>query len=383
MTIIDKMLSQRLESDKAYYQSALELQLAVRIPYGCSSVEFSTKTHAFMNYIRPYLARPHTNYDALMYNISLLPDGLKVQGRELRERIKSSGAFEDNKFVIDECVALVGEYQTGKGKTAAYFDSVAYPALASHSLPSLINVTGINFTAVRADHSAGGANAMMPLAPDNSPARPVTKWCSECDDKGMHLWGRQPCFLNPYDDTRWPLSIASDAERFRKLKAARADVGKRFNLVPRDKVEPTAQEIKDFQIWTAGKGGGKGGGRGRGADGGRGRGRTAAGVLFDLNESTLVGATHDFLSGLVELGTTRAAVVPVFAEYEATLQSEGVDPVDKDALYYMPHVACVTGLDQPPMPGGSHVPYVVPYVTPLSPGDPPPTVMNDLVGGTN
>ena len=78
MTIIDKMLSQRLESDKAYYQSALELQLAVRLPYGCSSVEFSTKAHAFMNFIRPYLARPYTNYDASMYIINLLPDGLKV-----------------------------------------------------------------------------------------------------------------------------------------------------------------------------------------------------------------------------------------------------------------------------------------------------------------
>ena len=86
--------------------------------------------------------------------------------------------------------------------------------------------------------------------------------------------------------------------------------------MPRDKIEPSAQELKDFQLWKAGrgggKGGGKGGGRGCGADGGRGRGHTAAGVLFDLNESTLVGATYDFLSGLVELGTTRAAVVPVF-----------------------------------------------------------------------
>ena len=43
MTAIDQMRSQRLESDKAYYQSALELQLAVRLPYGCSSIEFSTK----------------------------------------------------------------------------------------------------------------------------------------------------------------------------------------------------------------------------------------------------------------------------------------------------------------------------------------------------
>ena len=60
-----------------------------------------------MNFIRPYLTRLYTNYDASMYIISLLLDGLKVQGRELRERIKSNGAFEDNKFVIDECVALV------------------------------------------------------------------------------------------------------------------------------------------------------------------------------------------------------------------------------------------------------------------------------------
>ena len=199
-----------------------------------------------MNYIRPYIARPHTNYDALMYIISLLPDGLKVQGRELCERIKSNGAFEDNKFVIDECVSLVGEYQTGKGKTAAYFDSVAYPALGSHSLLGLINVTSINFTADRADHSAGGANAMVPLAPDHFPARSVTKWCSECDDKGMHLRGTRPCFLDPYDDSRWPLSVASNVERLRKLKVARAGVGKKFNLVPRDKIEPTAQELKDF-----------------------------------------------------------------------------------------------------------------------------------------
>jgi hypothetical protein len=121
-----------------------------------------------MNFIRPYLARPYTNYDASMYIISLLPDGLKVQGRELRERIKSNGAFEDNKFVINECVALVGEYQTGNGMMAAYFDSVAYPALASPSLLGLINVIGINFATNRADHSAGGANAMVPLAPDHS-----------------------------------------------------------------------------------------------------------------------------------------------------------------------------------------------------------------------
>ena len=45
----------------------------------------------------------------------------------------------------------------------------------------------------------------------------------------------------------------------------------------------------------------------------------------------------------------------------------------------MPHVACVAGHGQPPTPEGAYVPYV----TPLSPGDPPPTVMNDLVGGTN
>ena len=72
MTIIDKMISQRLESDKAYYQFALEFQLEVRLPYGCSLVEFSTKTHAIMNFIRPYLAHTYTNYDASMYIISLL-----------------------------------------------------------------------------------------------------------------------------------------------------------------------------------------------------------------------------------------------------------------------------------------------------------------------
>ena len=78
LTANDKMLSQKLKSDKAYYQSALELQLAVRLPYRCSSIEFSTKAHAFTNFIRPYLARPYTNYNALMYIVNLLPDGLKI-----------------------------------------------------------------------------------------------------------------------------------------------------------------------------------------------------------------------------------------------------------------------------------------------------------------
>ena len=84
MTAIDKMLSQRVDSDKAYYQSGLELRLVVWLPYRCSSIEFSTKANAFMNFFRPYLARPYINYDTSMYIINLLPDGLKIQGRKLR-----------------------------------------------------------------------------------------------------------------------------------------------------------------------------------------------------------------------------------------------------------------------------------------------------------
>ena len=44
-----------------------------------------------------------------------------------------------------------------------------------------------------------------------------------------------------------------------------------------------------------------------------------------------------------------------------------------DGLTYLPHVACVAGHGQPPTPGGAYLPYV----TPLSPDDPPPTVMDD------
>ena len=225
---------------------------------------------------------------------------------------------------------------------------------------------------------------------------------------------------------------ASASSRSRARRSARSSTScraTRSSLPPKNSKTSRSGRL----LGEAAREGGKGGGRGRGADGGRGRGHTAAGVLFDLNELMLVGATHDFLSGLVELGTTRAAVVPVFLEavahlvnagrpldisdekllytvppskaatgepsapvvpagqhlalhstaiqlgVEAMLRSEGGDPFNEDALYYIPHVACVTGPDQPPTPGGAYVPYVMP----LLPGDPPPTVMDDLVGGTN
>ena len=72
-----------------------------------------------------------------------------------------------------------------------------------------------------------------------------------------------------------PVSVAADAELLRKLKIPRAEVGEKYNLVPRVKAE----------LWRAQIEAGKGGGRGRGAGRGRVRGRSAAaGVLFDLNE---------------------------------------------------------------------------------------------------
>jgi hypothetical protein len=115
-------------------------------------------------------------------------------------------------------------------------------------------------------------------------------------------------------------------------------------------------------------------GMGRGAERGRGCGRTtAAGVLFDLNESTLDRITHDFLAGRVELGTTPGA------EYEAMMQAGGDAPISEDGLPYVPHGACVAGYGQPPTPEGAFVPYV----TPLLPDDPPPTVMDHLVGDTS
>ncbi len=147
-------------------------------------------------------------------------------------------------------------------------------------------MTGINFTTVRADHCADGASAMMPaVGSDHSLPRSVTKWCSECDDRGIHLRGTRQCFLNPYDDGRWPLSVASDAEHLRKLKVARAEGGKKYNLVPRNKAEPTAQEIKDFQIWKADRGGGRGGGKGWGR--GRGAGAVAVAAVPRLPGSCL------------------------------------------------------------------------------------------------
>jgi hypothetical protein len=110
-------------------------------------------------------------------------------------------------------------------------------------------------------------------------------------------------------------------------------------------------------------------GKGRGAERGRGRGRTAAaGVLFDLNESTFVGTMHEFLAGLVELGATSGA------EYEAIMQARGDAPIPEDGLPDVPIVACVAGHGWTPTPGGAYAPYV----TPLLPGDPPPTVMDDL-----
>ena len=104
---------ERLETDKTFYDTALDLQKANPLPNGCTSAEFQKKAFAYVQYIMPNLARKFDPDDAAEYILNLMPPELYEASQRIKFSAKMVGRFLDLKYLIRLCSAEVFKKQKG------------------------------------------------------------------------------------------------------------------------------------------------------------------------------------------------------------------------------------------------------------------------------
>ena len=216
----------RSKDDRDFYEAALTLMKANRLPENCTGSQYLDKAIAFTVHIVKNVPRPYTDELAGEELVGFMPEALGSDGRRLLAELRRSSMLGDLRYVAHQCEEVVENARDPSKPTPSAVTYLPQQTLHGKSLKEVSNACGMAF---RFRPEQGCNHEHTPALNAFAPSGGGNQWCPKCNKFGKHP-GRNgedyECFANPNVQLTYPPSIAKKPEvtaEYDRLRKANAD----------------------------------------------------------------------------------------------------------------------------------------------------------------